>query len=253
MKYMLLIYSPENSWTPDEWKACVETSMGICREMADAGQFIAASPLHPVATAVTVRVRQGERFVTTGPFAETAEQLGGFYLIDVENLDEAIAYAARLPAASKGTVEIRPMLPLAGLPPDQIAEGLQAGSGDTRNFMFLCYDDEEAWVRAGTVVHQAAMQEAVELINHIDSVGQYISASPLHHSTTATSVRVRHGKTIFTDGPFAETHEVLGGFYVLRARDHESLVEFAVKHPGTRLGAVEIREVFDVSSLSINN
>jgi hypothetical protein len=101
MKYMLLIYSPENAWTPDEWQACVATSMGICQEMATKGQFIAASPLHPVATGITVRVRDGQRLVTAGPFAETTEQLGGYYLIDVENLDEAIAIAIRLPPAKE--------------------------------------------------------------------------------------------------------------------------------------------------------
>ncbi len=67
MKYMLLIYSPEDAWTPDEWKQCVETSMGICQEMAAKGQFLAASPLHPVATATCLRVRNGQRFVTAGP------------------------------------------------------------------------------------------------------------------------------------------------------------------------------------------
>ena len=70
MKYMLLIYSPENAWTCDEWKECVETSLGICHELAAEGKFLAASPLHPVATATTVRVREGKKLITTGPFTE---------------------------------------------------------------------------------------------------------------------------------------------------------------------------------------
>lgn len=91
MKYMLLTYSSENAWSPEEWKQCVETSMGICQEMAARGQFMAASPLHPVATATSVRVRNGATTCHSRAFAETTEQLGGYYLINVENLDEAIA------------------------------------------------------------------------------------------------------------------------------------------------------------------
>lgn len=76
------------------------------------GQYLAANPLHPTAMATTVRVRDGKRFVTDGPFAETREQLGGYFLIDAQHLDEAISIAARIPMARKGTVEIRPVIDL---------------------------------------------------------------------------------------------------------------------------------------------
>ncbi len=142
MKYMLLIYSPENAWSPDEWKQCVETSMGICQEMAAKGQLLAASPLHPVATATTVRVRNWQRLITAGPFAETTEQLGGYYLIDVGNLDQAIAIAGRLPPAKKGTVEIRPLLHRDGLPTEKLTADPTAPESSLKKFMFLCYDDE---------------------------------------------------------------------------------------------------------------
>ena len=112
MKYMLLIYSAESDWTDDERSACMRESMGICDELEAAGKFIASSPLHSVATATSVRVREGSRQITDGPFAETTEQLGGYFVIDVEHLDEAIAIASRLPPAKKGTVEIRPLFPL---------------------------------------------------------------------------------------------------------------------------------------------
>lgn len=116
MKYMLLIYGAENCWTEEERKECMIESMGICDELAAEGKYIASSPLHSVTTATCVRVREGQRQVTDGPFAETTEQLGGYYIIDVENLDEAIAIANRLPPAKKGTVEIRPLFPLPDLP-----------------------------------------------------------------------------------------------------------------------------------------
>ena len=112
MKYMLLIYGAESSWTEDERKECMIESMGICRHLESEGKYVASSPLHSVKTATSVRVRDGRKQITDGPFAETTEQLGGYYIIDVDNLDEAISIAQRLPPAKKGTVEIRPLFPL---------------------------------------------------------------------------------------------------------------------------------------------
>jgi hypothetical protein len=116
MKYMLLIYSDENRWTEDERARCMAESTQLCHDLNAKGQFLAASPLHPVAMATSVRIREGKRLITDGPFAETTEQLGGYYIIDVENLDEAIAVASRLPPVKKGTVEVRPIFELPNLP-----------------------------------------------------------------------------------------------------------------------------------------
>lgn len=116
MKYMLLIYSDEKAWTEAEREQCFTESTALAHELHKEGKYLGASPLHPVATATSVRVRQGKRQVTDGPFTETREQLGGFYLIEAANLDEAIAIAGRIPPAKKGTVEVRPILELDGLP-----------------------------------------------------------------------------------------------------------------------------------------
>ncbi len=112
MKYMLLIYGAESCWTEDERKACMIESMAISAELEAEGKWIASSPLRSVQAATSVRVRDGRRQITDGPFAETTEQLGGYYIIDVEDLDEAISIASRLPPAKLGTVEIRPLFPL---------------------------------------------------------------------------------------------------------------------------------------------
>ena len=112
MKYMLLIYSSESCWTDDTRRQCMLESMAVCDELAAEGKLIAASPLHSVDAATCVRLRDGKRSITDGPFAETTEQLGGYYIVDVEHLDEAIAIAARLPPAQVGTVEIRPLFTL---------------------------------------------------------------------------------------------------------------------------------------------
>jgi hypothetical protein len=116
MKYMLLIYTDENSWTESERQHCYEESTQLCHELNSRGQFLAASPLEGVATATSVRIREGKRLVTDGPFAETREQLGGYFLIEASDLNEAISIAGRIPGARKGTVEVRPVIEIPGLP-----------------------------------------------------------------------------------------------------------------------------------------
>lgn len=249
MKYMLLVYSPENSWTKEEWTQCTIESTAVCHELAAKGQFRAASPLHPVTTAASVRVRDGKPLVTNGPFAETTEQLGGFFLIDVPNLDEAIAIASRLPAAKKGTVEIRPLFPLDGLPPENFALPSPTADWSGSKYMFLCYDDEQAWNEAGPEALKAAMEEAVQLTHQLHARGQYLSASPLQPISMATSVRIREGRRLVTDGPFAETREFLGGYYVILARDLNEAISIAAQHSGARVGTVEVRRVFELPSL----
>jgi hypothetical protein len=116
MKYMLLIYTDENVWTDGERESCYSESTVLTHELAANRQFLGASPLLPVAMATSVRVREGKRVVTDGPFAETREQLGGYFLIEARDLNDAINIAGRIPAARKGTVEVRPIMELAGLP-----------------------------------------------------------------------------------------------------------------------------------------
>src|SRR5262249_47309768 len=116
MKYILLVYTDEKVWTEAEREHCITESTALTHELHRQGKYLGASPLHPVATATSVRVRAGKRQVTDGPFAETREQLGGFFLIDAANLDEAIDIAGRIPGATKGTIEVRPVFELGGLP-----------------------------------------------------------------------------------------------------------------------------------------
>ena len=116
MKYMLLIYMAENAMTDEERQACYQESTQLAHDLNAAGQFLATAPLQPVATATSVRVRDGKRLVTDGPYAETREYLGGYYLVNAQNLDEAIDIAGRIPGARKGTVEIRPVLEIPNLP-----------------------------------------------------------------------------------------------------------------------------------------
>ena len=118
MKYMLLIYGDEQALGADEREKCYIESAGLARDLHASGRYLGASPLHLTATATSVRMRDGKRLVTDGPFAETREQLGGYYLIEAADLDEAIDVAARVPGVRWGTIEIRPVMEIAGLPED---------------------------------------------------------------------------------------------------------------------------------------
>ena len=116
MQYMLLMYFDEQAITDEERQKCYLASAEVARELDAQGKYVAASPLYPVATATSLRVSSGKRMITDGPFAETREQLGGFFVIEAENLDEAIEIAARIPAGQWGGVEIRPMIEVPELP-----------------------------------------------------------------------------------------------------------------------------------------
>ena len=113
MKYLLTIYNDESGFgeaTPEQIRQMMEAYGEFGREIEEAGAHLAGEGLQPTATATTVRVRDGERLVTDGPFAETKEQLGGFYLLECRDLDEAIGWAAKIPGAQSGSVEVRPVM-----------------------------------------------------------------------------------------------------------------------------------------------
>jgi hypothetical protein len=116
-------------------------------------------------------------------------------------------------------------------------------------YLLLCYDDEQAWSEAGEAALRAAMQEAVALTHELHSKGQYILSAPLHPVATATSVRVRDGKQHVTDGPFAETREVLGGFHLIDVPTLDDAIAVAARHPGARKGAVEVRPLMEIPGL----
>lgn len=116
MKYMLLIYQAEDAMNDAERQSCYVESAQLTQELHASGKYISANPLQPAATAKSLRIREGKAVVTDGPFAETREQLGGYFLIEAEDLDEALAIAGRIPAGRKGTVEVRPVMEIPGLP-----------------------------------------------------------------------------------------------------------------------------------------
>jgi hypothetical protein len=119
MKYMLLVHHDEDSFrkrSESERKQLLQESVQLANQLHASGKYLSAAPLHPTSETSCVRVRNGKRLVTDGPFAETREQVGGYFLIDAKNLEEAIDIAARIPGARIGTVEVRPLTEVEGLP-----------------------------------------------------------------------------------------------------------------------------------------
>jgi hypothetical protein len=123
MKYMLSIFNDESGMaqsTPEQIRQMMEAYGAFGQEIESAGAFVAGDGLQPSSTATTVRVRDGERLLSDGPFAETKEQLGGFYVLECKDLDEALAWAAKIPGAQYGAVEVRPVMDY---------EAMRAGNG----------------------------------------------------------------------------------------------------------------------------
>jgi hypothetical protein len=116
MKYMLLIYLEEDALDQTEREHCYLESTQLAHDLQSKGQFISTAPLQPTSTATVVKIRDGKRLVTDGPFAEMREQLGGYFMVEASDLDGAIAIAARIPGARVGAVEIRPVVEIPNLP-----------------------------------------------------------------------------------------------------------------------------------------
>ncbi len=116
MKFLLLLYAEEGAWPPEDHRVALQESIDLCHQLDATEQYLDASPLQPPATAKCVRVRDGEAMISDGPYAETKEQLGGYFLIEARDLDEAVAIASRVPGARRGTAEVRPLMEVSGLP-----------------------------------------------------------------------------------------------------------------------------------------
>jgi hypothetical protein len=122
MKYLLLVHHDEDAFSAMSEtirKEMLEESVQLTHQLHTKGQYLSASPLHPASTAVLVRVREGMPLVTDGPFVETREQLAGYFLINAKDFDEAIGIALRVPGARIGTVEVRPLIEISGLPTEE--------------------------------------------------------------------------------------------------------------------------------------
>ncbi len=232
MQYFALLISKERERTPDEGAAEMAAYEAFHKKAASA--IRGGDALLPAATAVRITGGPDAPTITDGPFAEGAEVAGGYYVFEAENLDEALALARDIPAAKYGAVEIWPM---AG-------PGLQPQPREGTNWIALLLEPPDRPVPPGTPEWEAM---AVQHQKFGAAAGQHIkSGAGLHPPSTATTVRVRDGEVIITDGPYIEGAEVANGFYVLGADDRDEAVKVASMIPAS---SVELRQLAGVSGL----
>jgi hypothetical protein len=220
-------------------------------EMDGRGVRRLGQALQPSSEAVTVRVRDGQTLVSDGPFAESKEFVAGFDAIECADLDEAIEVAAKHPVSWFHSIEVRPFASLpvdpSGPPqvsaePDRIPDGDALGApgpGRERYLLLMCLDG----IPASDEVEETVRREALSWRDETMRRGIQIYGHPLGHAETATTVRVRQGETVISDGPFLETKEFIGGFSILDTANRQEAVEWAAKHPLARFHMIEVRPI----------
>jgi hypothetical protein len=250
MRYLLTLYTDESlneAATPDEMTSMMDEYTKLTREWQDRGVMLSGEGLDPSSTATTVRVRGGERLITDGPFAEAKEQLGGYYVLDCGGLDEAIELAARIPAARRGCVEVRPVM-------NYEAMGAEAptwrSESQAKKYVLTLWGDESAWESWTPEQAQQEMGSWEEYDREATAAGVMLGGEGLEPSKTAKTVRVREGERMVSDGPFAETKEQLGGFYLLDCKNLDEAIDWAAKVPLPDDEPVEIRPVMDYTGTS---
>jgi hypothetical protein len=253
MDYVFLIYAAEagmSAMPKDAIEKVMQAYGDYTRDLHATGRAGDSAALMPTTTATSVRVREGKRIVKDGPFAETREQLGGYYSFTTEDAEEALAWASKIPGAAHGRIEVRPVLAMAmtgPVDPAKVAPKVTAKDG-YKEYLFLIYDDEKLWEKMSPAERQAVYQRYGEFTRGIMTSGQYVDGAPLQGVKTAKTVQLDGSKRIVKDGPFAETREQLGGYYRVFAKNLDEALALAAKIPSVELGTIEVRPVMDTST-----
>jgi hypothetical protein len=232
MQYFALLISKERELTPDERAAEMAAYQAFHAKAASA--IRGGDALLPAATAVRITGGPDAPVITDGPFVEGAEVAGGYYVFEAENLDEALALARDIPAAKYGGVEVWPVA----------TPGLAPHSPEGTNWIALLLEPPARAAEPGSKQWNATVAQHQEF--HAAAGGHIKSGAGLHPPSTATSVRVRDGEVLITDGPYTEGAEVANGFYVLGPADRDEAVKIASMIPAS---AVELRQLAGVSGL----
>lgn len=232
MQYFALLISQERDWTPEERAAEMAAYQSFHAKAAPA--IRAGDALLPTATGVRITGGPDAPVITDGPFAEAAEVACGYYVFEADNLDEALALARDIPAARHGAIEVRPTYHV--FDPDWSHAGGQ--------WLALLLEPPASASAPGTPEWPA---EAARHGEFAAGAGDHIvGGAALHESTTATTVRVRDGRALLTDGPYVEGAEIATGFYVLAAADRDEAVKLAAMIPAS---AVQLRQLAGASGL----
>jgi hypothetical protein len=242
MRYLALLGGDEADNAEPGTPAFDAVLDAYARFDATAGDaIVGGEALEAAATATTIRHGDGDPLVTAGPYAETIEALGGVYVLEAQTLDDAIELARQIPAALDGWVGLRPMVDWFDHGPGG-AGGAGGAGGDTTRYVAFIYGKETEGDQPDT----PGWDEGVAAHHQfMDVAGDAVQAGgALHPIAMTTTVRVRDGEVIVTDGPYAESAEVVGGFYVLRASGHDDAVALAARIPAE---VVELRPIMEVS------
>jgi hypothetical protein len=232
MHYFALLISPERDLTPEEGAEEMAAYQNFHAKAASA--IRAGDALASQSTGVRITGGPDAPIVTDGPFAEGAEVAGGYYVFEAENLDEALALARDIPAAKYGGVEVWPM---AHFSPARAPL-------TTDSWLALLLEPADATVEPGSPQWDEGIKAHMEFGKIAGD--RAVGGAPLHPPTTATTVRVRDGEVLLTDGPYAEGAEVANGFYYINAADRDEAVKVASMIPAS---TVELRRLAGVSGL----
>jgi hypothetical protein len=236
VNYLLLICTDGES-SPGQGAIMQEHTPAWVQEMDSRGVRLFGKQLDGPDAAKTVRVRGGETLISDGPFAETKEYIAGLDVLECDNLDEAIEIAAKHPVSWFHSIEVRPFFDhdeQSGLPPEPIPTQPEASM---RQMLMICIDG----IAEAPEVEADIMREGNAWRERVGASGIYVYGHALQHPNTATTVRVRNGETLLTDGPFTETKEFLGGFALLSCETQQQAIELAAEHPIARFHMVEVR------------
>jgi hypothetical protein len=237
MKYLVFIICTDGLPAPEELAVMQRELPGWADEVKGRGVYLLGRELDLPQTAATVRVRDGETLVADGPFAETKEFIAGFNVLECASLDEAIEVSAKCPISWFQALEIRPFM--AGLRLDEKAFAFGRGEdGDARPYLLTMW---MGGTPAAPFDDQAVMDEGEAWRLDLEARGLQVLGNALEGPETATTVRVRDGETLLTDGPFIETKEFIAGIDVVSCADRQQAIQLAAAHPIARYHAIEVR------------
>ena len=251
MQYMMAFYENdaaiEARSTDDEsfWRGWRD----FFAALGDASIIISGAPLQDADRAVTVRVASDAPVVHEGPYADTKEQLGGFVVIDVPSLDEALAWARRCPAAREGAVEVRPVFPPEQPcgPPAVPGRTPAAGRGNA-NFMLTLYEAPEEFAQREGPQSEQYWSEWIGFGKALRDASIFTDGAALREPGTATVVRIDDDGLRVQDGPYADTKEQLGGYVLIDVPSIDEALAWAARSPAAFRGAVEVRPLMKIGA-----
>ena len=227
MEFMLLFVEPRG--VPRGGPDRLAEMKKFAGELASQGRLRRGAPLRAESDAARIQVRAGKPIATDGPFAESKEVLGGFWIIDVAGREQALEIARRCPHAQYGIVEVHPL-------------EFRMAAGDPGEGTPFLYAFRAGQPRIEDAA-RAKLREMLDFTVTLKQEGRFLETAPLAADPPPARIETRSGKLFVTDGPFAEAKEIVGGYAIVRAKDRAQAIEIARRYPHAKWGPVELREI----------